>query len=170
MLSENLLGADSSQSMASFLDKRYCERPLLLILIWTLCVVAFAFLWLGVIVDELSRVNFENTSGTVEYTVVCQSSQFDTVPGGLNIKYADAEGDAGTYTEPVLQKQAGAAWLAFGILSMICTPFLLFGVATDWYSGQLDAKKPVDFWSGYPIKTWGFTRLTALSMIIHPPL
>merc|ERR1711879_33800 len=56
--------------------------------------------------------------------------------------------------------------MAFGVLSMICSPFLLFGIVTDWYSGRLDAKKPVDYWSGYCIKSMGFTRLTAITMII----
>jgi len=150
--------------MASFLDNRYCGRPLLLILIWTFALVGFFTLWLGMFVDELTRVSY--TVNSAEYTVVCQSSQFDTDPGALNEKYSDAEGDSGTFSEPILQKQAGSAWLAFGILSMICSPLLLFGVVTDWYLGRLDAKKPVDYWSGYCIKSMGFTRLTAITMII----
>eukprot|EP01083_Nonionella_stella_P021500 59597_1 len=147
--------------MATFFDKQYLGRPCLLLLIWTLGILGFLFLLFGMMIDELTSGTL-TVSGAVEYKVTCSSSTFDTEPGALNTKYVDTG-----YTYALLQKQAGSAWLAFGILSCLFSPFLLYGIMTDYYAGELGHKKPSQFWENCcMLKTWGYTRIAALLMTL----
>eukprot|EP01083_Nonionella_stella_P092803 259916_1 len=139
--------------MATCFDKQYLDRPCLLWLVWTLSIFGFIFLLLGMMIDELTSASL-TVAGAAEYSVTCSSSTFDTHPGPLNIKYKDTG-----YTQALLQKQAGSVWLAFGILACLFSPFLLYGVITDYYAAIFDHKKPIDYWKGFCIlQSWGFTR------------
>eukprot|EP01084_Bolivina_argentea_P061671 112737_1 len=147
--------------MATCFDQQYLGRPCLLLLVWILGIFGVIFLLLGMLIDELTTASF-TVGGAAEYSVTCSSSTFDQMPGPLNMKYSDTG-----YTQALLQKQAGSAWLAFGILSCLFIPFLLFGILTDYYSGIFDYKKPINYWKGCcMLQTLGFTRISSIFIII----
>ena len=145
--------------MATLFDTLYCGRPCLLITVWIFGLLGGILLLFGMMIDELTSVSFTVSS---DKKLTCQSTTFDIEPGILNEKYIDTD-----YPQFLLQKQAGQAWLAFGILACLFLPFLVFGIITDYYSGIFDNKKPIDYWKGCcMLQTWGFTKISILFMII----
>jgi len=142
----------------AFLLRSWGNRLAYLWIVWILAGIAYFFLLVGLMADQLSNVNF--TVSTTSIQVLCGWKQFTASSGGASLTetYTDCGSD-----DCKVQYQAGQAWIAFGILAVFLGAVFVYGCIKDYMAGEFDKEKVSRYITSCHFDLFGFTRLGLIS-------
>jgi len=130
------------------------NTPAYLWIVWIVEGLAYFFLIVGLLADELSEVSL-----TLQISGITESQQatcgWQEIRGPSTITYTSCGS-----TDCILQFEAGQCWVAFGIFASLSGALFFFGAFRDFKAKEFDKEKPrdhVENWNCCPML--GFSRL-----------